>query len=357
MRHPRTTRGVRLGGALALIPLAAAHAAPAFPDADTACKFDALREVARAASAQNFPQPVVTTMLVNGTTAWTAGSTAVPTIKPGDTITLRGSGFGAGTDIDFSKIMVGNSRVLETDLTMYEQKLDILSSTNYETTDVRSSWPKDILSWTDTEVKFRVPAHASKGPIKLQVQKRLGFNFSLKKPLQPHKVIDAQRYRLQKDDVGNANCDVVSRLSEETKAITPINVTVSNAGFDAMLTLGRKIFWSYEYGLGVAHKFKSLDWDKIFTYKTTDPYTRQAADPAKLFGAYKTVAGQVPAEAINDVYLDPYPQKSPIPGFLLVSPQLTKGNTKNSGWVGYHYAEASHPLTGKGSWIGFNCAS
>ncbi|MFT3859297.1 MAG: hypothetical protein QM742_17930 [Aquabacterium sp.] len=69
------------------------------------------------------------------------------------------------------------------------------------------------------------------------------------------------------------------------------------------------------------------------------------------------MAGQVPPEAINDVYFDPYPQESPIPGFLMVTPQLTQGNTSNSGWVGYRYAESSHPLLGKGKWIGFNCAS
>ena len=45
------------------------------------------------------------------------------------------------------------------------------------------------------------------------------------------------------------------------------------------------------------------------------------------------------------------------PGFLLITPQKTKGNTKNTGWVGYRYAESSNPLTGDGSWAGFNCAS
>ena len=97
------------------------------------------------------------------------------------------------------------------------------------------------------------------------------------------------------------------------------------AGFDSLVTLGRKIFWSYDFNIGLAHKMRSLDWAKIFSYKTTDPITRQPADPAKLFGAIKTVAGEVPAEAINDVYFNPYPMQNPIPGLLLVTPQKTKG--------------------------------
>src|SRR5690606_4796956 len=134
----------------------------------------------------------------------------------------------------------------------FEQKLDIIASANYETGKVRSSWPKDVLSWSDTRVEFRVPAHANKGPVKLQVQKRIGQIASLKKPGQPHNVIDPQLSRLEAP--ADPNCDVVSELSDETKAITPINVTVNNTSFAEMLKLGRQVFWSYDYGLGVAHK-------------------------------------------------------------------------------------------------------
>lgn len=352
----RATPAARwLGAALCAAPLAGHAAAPTFPNQETLCSFDAAREQQRAASAQNFAQPVVQSMLVNGAQVWTAAGGGTPTLRPGDVVTLNGSGFGRGADIDFSKIMIGNSRVLETDLTMYEQKVDIASSVNYETGQVRSSWPKDIIAWTDTQVQFKVPSHVSKGPLKLQVQKRIGVMGSLTKPGQPHNVIDAQSYRLP--SLSNPPCDVVSELSNETKAIAPIPVNVDNPSFSSMVTLGRQAFWSYDWNLGLSHKYKSLDWDKIFTYKTTDPYTRAKADPAVLFGAYKTVASEVPADAINDVYFKPYPQKNPIPGFLTLSPQLTEGNTKNSGWVGYRYAESSHPIIGKGSWAGFNCAS
>ena len=354
MNTKRTRKALGLSALLALPGLGLA--APSFPEQEKVCNYDATREFKRALSAISFPTPIASSMLVNGVQVWTAGSTAVPTIKPGDTITLRGTGFGQGTDIDFSKIMIGNSRVLETDLSMYKQSLDIIAQVNYETSSTHSTWPKDIQSWTNTEVKFKVPVHVSAGPIQLQVQKRVGRLTSLTKPGQAHNVIDAQTKRITSDFYTH-KCDVVSELSTETKSITPIKVAVSNTGLPGLLTQGRKIFWSYDFNIGLAHKMRELDWAKIFSYKTTDPITRQPADPRKLFGAYKTVAGEVPAEAINDVYFDPYPMPNPIPGLLLVTPQKTKGNTKNTGWVGYRTAESSHPYNGNGAWAGFNCAS
>lgn len=344
-------------GAVALaVQWVGAQAAPAFPDQEVVCTFNTAREQQRAASAQNFGTPTVQQMLVNGALVWSAGaSNPTPVLKPGDTVTLKGSGFGQGTDIDFSKIMVGNARVLETDLVMYEQKLDIISTANYETGVVRSSWPKDVLAWSDTQVQFRVPPHASKGPLKLQVQKRTGYHGSLIKSGQPHNVIDAQVNRVPAP--ANPNCDIVSTLSEETKAIAPIEVAVSNPSFASMVTLGRQMFWSYDYNLGLSHKFKGLDWAKILSYKTTDPYTRKAADPLALFGAYPINTSEVPAEAYADVYFKPYPQLNPTPGLLAIGPQLTEGNTSSTGWVGYRKAESNHPLLGKGAWAGFNCAS
>ena len=344
----------------ALTPLAFALVAcqPAgdFPDQGDLCDFDTVRENERAASAASFPTPVINTMLVNGTQVWTsANPTATPTLRPNDTVTLIGTGFGRGTDIDFSKIMIGNSRVLETNLTMYKQKLDIEAQVNYEVNEILSTWPKDVLNWTPTQISFKVPVHVNKGPLTVQVQKRTGYLESLINPGQPHSVIDALTKRIT-DDKFQHECDVVSTLGA-TKATTPIAVNVVNTGFAALEKRGREIFWSYDFNVGLAHAVRNLDWKKIFEYKTTDPITRQVADPALLFGAYPTVAGEVPAEAIDDVYFNPYPQPNPIPGFLTVQPQLTKGNTKNSGWVGYRYAQSSHPYNGPGEWIGFNCAS
>jgi mono/diheme cytochrome c family protein len=136
-----------------------------------------------------------------------------------------------------------------------------------------------------------------------------------------------------------------------------VDVNVVNAGLADLVKRGRAIFWSFDYTIGLSHNLRNLDWHKVLTGGATDPMTGQPADPLALFGAYPTVAGEVPDEAMQDVYFDPYPQATPVPGFLLVTPQLTKGWTRSSGWVGFRYAQSSHPLKGTGEWIGFNCAS
>ncbi|WP_154662486.1 hypothetical protein [Solimonas flava] len=330
--------------------------AAGFPDQEKVCHFDADREQERAASATRFATPRVSAMRVNGTQVWSAGGTAAPTLQPGDIVTLLGSGFGAGPDIDFAKLMLGNTRVLETDLQIYEQELNILTEVNYEIPQIRSTWDKDILAWTDSEIRFRVPAHASSGPLKLQIQKRTGYLQSLTQPGQPLEIIDAQQFRIT-DASFPYGCDVVSTLSTEARAITPIAVTVNNPQFATMRDHGRAIFWSYDYNLGLSHHFRKLDWTAILAGDAIDPVTQQKADPLALFAAYPIKTDEVPPEAYEDYYFDPYPQKNPIPGLLAIGPQATSGNTFSSGWVGYRYAESVDPFTGKGAWVGFNCAS
>lgn len=326
-----------------------------FPDQETLCTFDASREAQRAASAASFPQPEIQQLLVNGELRWSAGSANNAQLNAGDEVTLKGSGFGGGTDIDFSKIMLGNTRILETDLRMFTQYLAINDQVNFESDEQFDSWDKNILSWNDSEIRFRVPDHASSGPLIVQVQKRTGFNESLKHPGQAHNVIDAQTSRIISDTFEH-DCDVVSTLSD-AKSTTPIAVSVNNPGFEQLVEKGRQAFWSYDYNIGVAHSVRKLDWNAIFNYKANDPIAGGKADPAKLFGAVKTVRGEVPDEAIDDVYFNSYPMATPIPGFLTTQPAKFKGNTHDSGWVGYRYAEANEPYKGNGEWIGFNCAS
>ncbi len=326
-----------------------------FPDQETLCTFDASREAQRAASAASFPQPEIQQLLVNGELRWSAGSANTAQLNAGDEVTLKGSGFGGGTDIDFSKIMLGNTRILETDLRMFTQYLAINDQVNFESDEQFDSWDKNILSWNDSEIRFRVPDHASSGPLIVQIQKRTGFNESLKHPGQAHNVIDAQTSRIISDTFEH-DCDVVSTLSD-AKSTTPIDVSVNNPGFEQLVEKGRQAFWSYDYNIGVAHSVRKLDWNAIFNYKANDPIAGGKADPAKLFGAVKTVRGEVPDEAIDDVYFNSYPMATPIPGFLTTQPAKFKGNTRDSGWVGYRYAEANEPYKGNGEWIGFNCAS
>jgi hypothetical protein len=322
---------------------------------DRVCAYDAAREAQRASSAQQAPHPTIASMAVNGATVWTAGSAAVPALRPGDTVTLTGSGFGQGVDVDFSKVMVGNSRVLETDLAMYDQKLDLSTQVNYEASTTHGTWAKDVVSWTDGTIVFRVPVHASQGPLVVQVQKRLPGNDSLLRPGEKHLVVNAQTLRIT-DPTFKQTCDVVSGLGPAAST-APIAVTVVNPGFAGLAAHGRQVFWSYDYNIGLAHKMRGMDWPTILSGKSTDPVAGGAADPWKLFGAVATVRGQLPDEAIDPVTFNPYPQPDPIPGFLTLQPQLTSGQTTGTGFAGYRYAQASSPIIGNGSWIGFNCGS
>ncbi|MFT3924061.1 MAG: hypothetical protein QM778_16115 [Myxococcales bacterium] len=319
------------------------------------CDADPVLEAKRAESARSEATPLITQVSVNGKAAWTTGSSAAPVLKTGDRVTLDGQGFGAGTDVDFSKLLLGHTRILESDLFMYEQVLNISTQVHHETSKTHSTWPKDILSWSDTRIEFRVPSHASRGPIMVQVQKRTGANGSLLRPGELHAVLDTQQLRVE-DPAFKYRCDVVSTLSA-ARVSNRIPVSVDNSGLVGLVKKGREIFWSYDYNIGLAHALRGLDWTAMFAGKTKDPITGQTADPRLLFGAYPTVAGEVPDEAIKDVYFDPYPMKSPIPGFLTLGAQNAKGNTSSSGYVGYRYAEMVNPYTGPGKWIGFNCAS
>ncbi|MHC5109622.1 MAG: hypothetical protein ACYTHJ_07065 [Planctomycetota bacterium] len=326
-----------------------------FPDPEQVCVFDADLEAERALSSAQIATPSIDIIRVNGTAVWSSGRSQVLVLRPGDEVTLQGTGLGAGTNVDFSKIMIGNSRVLETDLTMYEQRLDIAAQVNYETSTIHSTWDKDVRSWVDSEIQFRVPVHASRGPLVIQVQKRVGYHTSLVHPGEPHEVRNALTSRITDPTFEHA-CDVVSILGDQVASVS-IPVRVENAEFNDLATRGRQAFWGYDYNIGTAHSVRNLDWAYILSGQAQDPITGMAADPRVLFGAYPAIPGQVPDEAIADIFFDPYPQPSPIPGFLSLQPPLSSGNTRNTGFVGYRYAQANHPLGGLGEWIGFNCAS
>ena len=61
-------RAVAQAALWSLVATGVQAAAPAFPNQDVVCTFNAAREQQRLASSQNFAQPVVKQMLVNG--AW-----------------------------------------------------------------------------------------------------------------------------------------------------------------------------------------------------------------------------------------------------------------------------------------------
>lgn len=67
-------------------------------------------ESERRESSLDFAQPHIQRILRNGAVIWQEGD-AAPTINAGETLVIEGTNLGAGTDIDYSKVVVGKSRV------------------------------------------------------------------------------------------------------------------------------------------------------------------------------------------------------------------------------------------------------
>jgi hypothetical protein len=293
-------------------------------------------------------------MLVGGELVWRPGQFAVPRLKPGDWVTLLGSGFGNGPDIDFAKVLVGNVRALERDLTMYEGKVDLLDERFFQTARAFDRWPSDIRRWTDTVIEFRVPATAVRGPIVVHVQKRVGSVPSARRRAAAHAVWDPLTERVESSSFRHGY-DVVSTLGAAVES-EPIPVVVENPSIAAERELGARIFWSYDYNIGLVHSLQGLDWTRILAGKATDPTTGGPADPQRLFGAIPARPGEVPAFVTETVLFDPYPMPMPIKP--LFRKPLYSGVTSPTGYVGYMYAESVHPARlSKDNWIGFSCVS
>ncbi len=309
----------------------------------------------RRESARDFPQPQITEIRRNGRRIWRLGD-PVLTITAGETIELVGSGLGRGTAVDYGKILVGRARALETDLKMYTGHIDIKKAHYFEEPNVFDSWDKDIVSWEDTKIRFKVPETTDRGPIVVSVQKRIGSNPSYTVEGQPHSVWDPNSERI--GGPFSHKSDVVSKLSEP-KLSNAVAVKVVNSAFKDRAARGEKIFWSYDYNIGSVHNARGLDWSKILKGEAKDPITGQKADPTKSFGAisFHDASIQVPSFVRERVLWDPYPIPSPLTS-VIGKDQLYSGETNPTGYAGFIYASSLNPKTGnKGHWVGFSCVS
>jgi hypothetical protein len=305
-----------------------------------------------ASAASDFPAPVIQSVSIAGDTIWSNGQTFPATISVGQIITLEGSGFGGGPDIDFAKILIGNTRVLERDLWMFHGVASLIQRLFYEEPQIFDTWPKDILSWTDTQIQFRVPVTASRGPLVIQIQKRLSVVTSLANPDTAFVTPDPVTERVQNYNVG---FDVVSRLGFP-QVSNSVPLTIENSNFASERNLGEAIFWNYEFNMGLAHKLDGVDWNAILSGNATDPVTGLAADPKALFGAVPLNANEVPQVASAPFYFNPYP--SPMPIKPILRDPLLSGWTTPTGFVGFNLAQSINPITQlQGSWTGMGCAS
>ncbi len=152
-------------------------------------------EKSRRESSTSFPTPRIKRIFRKGTLIWQEGE-AAPQITAGETLVLEGSGFGLGTEIDYSKILVGKSRAIESDLQMFVGHVDVKKANYFEVNELYDSWKKEIISWSNNRIEFKVPETSNRGPLVVSVQKRISSNPSLSNPEQDHSVWDPNSERI-----------------------------------------------------------------------------------------------------------------------------------------------------------------
>jgi hypothetical protein len=313
---------------------------------------DSKLESARIESSKEFPTPKISRILRKGNVIWQEGD-AAPKIIAGETLDLEGSGFGAGTNIDYSKILIGKARALELDLPMYTGNVDVKAAIFFEANEIFDTWKKDIQSWSDTHIQFKVPVTTDHGPIVVSVQKRIGANASLSAD-RKHSVWNPLTERVR--GAFDHESDVVSVLSAP-KLSNAVEVTVSNDKFKSRVEEGGKIFWSYDFNIGSVHNARNMDWPTVLAGKAIDPMTGKKVDP-KEFGAIPITSSlSVPHYAREKVDFDPYPIPNPLSTVVGGRTDFS-GTTSPTGYVGFIYASSLDPKTGiRGNWVGFSCAS
>lgn len=329
------------------------HYAPCC-NAETLPPINASLEQSRQISASDSAIPQIDQLAAGGTVLWSQGQSTPAILTSGTSILITGTGFGQGPDVDYSKIILGTSRVLERDLPMYQGSVELLKKLFYEQPVLFDEWQKEILSWTDTQIEFIVPWIASEGPLTIQVQKRIGANTAIQDPSALFSLWDPFTERITDPSFVHVS-DVVSQLGP-ARISNSIPLSIVNPKFQTLVATGEQIYWSYEFNLAAVHHSAHLNWEKILNGQATDPTTGQPAVPEDLFGAIALNAGEVPYSITQPIYWDPFPAPNPIKPTLRAP--LLSGYTSPTKYVGYVYSESIDPLWNyKGNWIGMTCAS
>ena len=284
--------------------------------------------------------PVIEAVIdaATGATLWqsSAGS-VVPGPKPGQPIVLRGHGFGPGPvtaatpglappaggvppgdgttsmvpsaseppDRELSKILFGDVRALERNLSSYRARIDLDSAAsaassalqgrtlNYfvEDYDVApDTWVADIASWSDTEINVTVPITAYAGPIEVV---RIALTGDPVKDIRtgaPLRYRDPNTARVI--DAHNSKAFVdgwqVRRVGTDVLVSNAVPVTIAMDGDDRTRILptaaatrdgiptgrsasdqyayGEQAFWAWDWNLALPHFLLGVDWDDIFGF-------------------------------------------------------------------------------------------
>jgi hypothetical protein len=280
--------------------------------------------------------PVIETVLdaASGAVLWQRSNpTATPLLKPGQAIILRGRGFGLGpvtaaspglappaggippgdgtTSVlpsaaesagrELSKILFGNVRAMERNLSSYRARIDLESAAsavlsriqgqalNYFVEDYDAApdtWAADIAAWTDTEIKVTVPITAYEGPIQVV---RIALTTATVNDVRtgaPLRYRDPNTARVIDSKHNPTFVDVwqIQRTTGAPLVSNAVPVTIAGDGAQRMriassaaaqptgrgardqFTYGEQAFWAWDWNLALPHFLIGVDWDGIFGF-------------------------------------------------------------------------------------------
>ncbi len=292
--------------------------------------------------------PIIESMVdaASGTVLWQqSDSAAVPTLRPGQVIILRGRDFGTGpitaarpgleppaggtppaqgltsvvpsaaepADRELSKILFGNVRAMERNLSSYRARIDLESAAsaalskiqgtalNYFVEDydpAPDTWVADIAGWNDTAINVRVPITAYQGPIEVV---RISLNKDAVDDIrtgEPLRYRDPNTMRVVDSRHNLAFVDgwQIRRAGSSVQVSNAVPVTIATSGEDRMravpsataapagtvtgrsardqYTYGEQAFWAWDWNLALPHFLLGVDWDGIFGfgYQNYDPF-------------------------------------------------------------------------------------
>src|SRR5215472_3917615 len=301
----------------------------------------------------------------SGTVLWSSANPAVAaSLKPGQEILLIGHNFGPGpitaarpgltppaggappgdgtssvvnsppetTDKELSKVLFGNVRAFERNLSSYPARIDLQTGAASLFAQLQGkvldyfvekyqpapdTWAGDIYAWSDTEIDLTVPITAYEGPIQV-----------IRIPLTGTYVLDVQtgvplRYRdpnttrvVENNKYAFVDGWRIARTDESVLSSNTVPARIAQAGADRMqygapliagtpendaretrralesaatgrlrktqptmrsaadqYSYGERAYWAWDWNLALPHLFLGVDWDGIFGfgYDQKDP--------------------------------------------------------------------------------------
>jgi hypothetical protein len=299
-------------------------------------------------SARAADAPVIESVVdaASGAMLWQMPDSAtVPTLKPGQTIILRGHGFGPGpvtaanpglgppvggvppaggatsavasaaepNDRELSKILFGNVRAMERNLSSYRARIDLQSAASAALGAIQGraldyfvedydpapdTWVADIATWTDTAISVRVPITAYEGPIEVV---RIGLGSDVVEDIRtgaPLRYRDPNTARVIDSRHDRAFLDgwEIRRAGSAVQASNAVPANIATGGQFRMRAIppaatapagtatgrsardqyvyGEQAFWAWDWNLALPHFLFGVDWDGIFGfgYQNHDPF-------------------------------------------------------------------------------------